>query len=74
MKDFQGVKLTSFDQKGNYTVGLQEQIIFPEVEYDKIGKIQGLEITISTSAKNAEQAKALLAALGMPFAKPKTDN
>jgi large subunit ribosomal protein L5 len=68
-KDFQGVKLTSFDQKGNYSLGLPEQIIFPEVEYDKIGRIQGLEITISTSAKNKADAKALLIALGMPFAK-----
>lgn len=70
-KDFQGVKLTSFDQKGNYTLGLPEQIIFPEVEYDKIGRIQGLEITISTSAKNPQDAKLLLSALGMPFAKEK---
>lgn len=68
-KDFQGVKLTSFDKKGNYSLGLPEQIIFPEVEYDKIGRIQGLEITISTSANNKETAKALLTALGMPFAK-----
>lgn len=71
MKDFQGVKLTSFDKKGNYTIGLPEQIIFPEVEYDKIGKIQGLEITFSTSADDSAKAKSLLAAMGMPFAKEK---
>lgn len=70
-KDFQGIKTTSFDKNGNYTLGLPEQIIFPEIEYDKIGRIQGLEITISTSAKDASSAQALLAALGMPFAKPK---
>lgn len=73
-KDFQGVKLTSFDKKGSFSIGLPEQIIFPEVEYDKIGRIQGLEITISTSAKNPADAKALLAALGMPFAKETTKN
>ncbi len=70
-KDFQGVKLTSFDQSGNYTLGLPEQIIFPEIEYDRIGRIQGLEITITTSAKDREGAHRLLAALGMPFAKQK---
>ena len=69
IKDFQGVPLKGFDGQGNYTVGLAEQIIFPEVEYDKIGKISGLSITITTSAKDNEQAKALLLSLGMPFAK-----
>jgi large subunit ribosomal protein L5 len=68
-KDFQGVSTTSFDRQGNYTLGLTEQIIFPEVEYDKIGRIQGLEITISSSAKDVESSRSLLTALGMPFAK-----
>lgn len=73
-KDFQGIKTTSFDTKGNYTLGLTEQIIFPEVDYDKIGRIQGLEITISTSAASADSARALLTALGMPFAKSEDNN
>ncbi len=68
-KDFQGISLTSFDGRGGYSLGLPEQIIFPEVEYDKIGRIQGLEIAFNTSAKNKDQTKALLSALGMPFAK-----
>lgn len=70
IKDFQGVSRTAFDQQGSYTIGLREQIVFPEVEYDKIGRIQGLEITISSTANNKEQAFALLQILGMPFAKP----
>lgn len=68
-KDFQGIKTTSFDKNGNYTLGLSEQLLFPEVEYDKIGKVQGLEITFTTSASDPQSAKALLTALGMPFAK-----
>ena len=68
-KDFQGVKRTSFDGQGSYTLGLNEQIIFPEVEYDKIKRIQGLEISISTSARDPKGAVLLLTHLGMPFAK-----
>lgn len=68
-RDFQGVSKSSFDAKGNYTLGLKEQIVFPEVEYDKIGRIQGLEITITTSAKDKAAAHAYLAAMGMPFTK-----
>ncbi len=68
-KDFQGVKTTSFDSRGNYTLGLSEQIVFPEVDYDKIGRVQGLEITISSSARDPKSAKKLLELLGMPFAK-----
>lgn len=68
-KDFQGVKRTSFDGRGSYSLGLSEQLIFPEVEYDKIKRIQGLEISISTTANSSDQALALLTALGMPFAK-----
>lgn len=69
IKDFQGVSRKTMDQNGNYTMGLSEQIVFPEVEYDKIGRIQGLEITISTSAKDANTSTMLLTALGMPFTK-----
>ncbi|MBI3954504.1 50S ribosomal protein L5 [Candidatus Collierbacteria bacterium] len=69
-KDFQGVSRDSFDQQGNYSLGIKEQIVFPEVEYDKIGRIQGLEITISTNASTKEQAALLLESLGMPFVKP----
>jgi len=69
LKDFQGVSKKTFDKNGNYTLGLSEQIVFPEVEYDKIGRIQGLEITISTSAKDATTALMLLQIMGMPFTK-----
>lgn len=69
LRDFQGVSKDSFDAKGNYTIGLKEQIVFPEVEYDKIGRIQGLEITITTTAKDREGAFAYLKAMGVPFAK-----
>ena len=69
IKDFQGVSRKTIDKRGNYTLGFSEQIVFPEVEYDKIGRIQGLEITISTSAKDAETSLMLLTALGMPFTK-----
>ena len=67
IKDFQGVSKKTIDQSGNYTLGLSEQIVFPEVEYDKIGRIQGLEITISTSAKDAKSSLMLLTALGNAF-------
>lgn len=69
LKDFQGVSRKTFDKNGNYTLGLSEQIVFPEVEYDKIGRIQGLEITINTSAKDEKSAERLLEVLGMPFTK-----
>ncbi len=69
LKDFQGVSRNTFDKQGNYSLGLVEQIVFPEVEYDKIGRIQGLQITISTSATDAPSAEKLLEVLGMPFTK-----
>jgi len=69
MHEFQGVSNDSFDGRGNYTLGLKEQILFPEIEYDKIDKIRGMEITIITTAKNDEDGKHLLELLGMPFAK-----
>ena len=69
VRDFRGVSRDAFDGRGNYTLGLREQLIFPEIEYDKIDKIRGMEITIVTSAKNDEQAARLLEMLGMPFRK-----
>ena len=69
VRDFRGVSPNSFDGRGNYTLGLKEQIIFPEIEYDKVDKVRGLEITIVTSATTDEQAAALLQLLGMPFRK-----
>lgn len=69
VRDFKGVNPKSFDGRGNYSLGIKEQIIFPEINYDKIDKIRGMNVTIATSAKNNEQARALLAELGMPFRK-----
>lgn len=67
VRDFRGVSSKSFDGRGNYTLGIREQIIFPEINYDKIDKIRGMNITIVTSAKTDEEAKVLLKNLGMPF-------
>jgi large subunit ribosomal protein L5 len=69
VRDFRGVSPDAFDGRGNYTLGLREQLIFPEIEYDKIDKIRGMEITIVTSAPSDDQARALLQMLGMPFKK-----
>jgi len=69
VKDFQGVPLSGFDGRGNYNLGLSEQIIFPEVEYDKIGKISGLTISLTINARDDQSGKTLLTHLGMPFAK-----
>ena len=69
LRDFRGVNRNSFDGRGNYTLGLQEQLIFPEIEYDKIDKVRGMEITIVTTAPNDEQSLAMLSMLGMPFRK-----
>jgi large subunit ribosomal protein L5 len=69
MREFQGVSSNSFAGWGNYTLGLKEQIIFPEVDYDKIDKVRGLEVSIITTAKTDEEGKNLLELLGMPFAK-----
>ena len=69
LRDFRGVSRDSFDGRGNYTLGIQEQLIFPEIEYDKIDKVRGMEITIVTSAPNDEQSLAMLSMLGMPFRK-----
>lgn len=73
VKDFKGVSLTAFDGSGNYTLGLNEQIIFPEIDYSKVEKIRGLEITVVTTNCSDEQALELLKAIGMPFAQ-KEDN
>ena len=67
VRDFKGVSGRSFDGKGNYTLGVREQIIFPEIDYDKIDKIKGLNVTICTTAKTDEEARALLKFMGMPF-------
>ncbi|MBN2426825.1 MAG: 50S ribosomal protein L5 [Deltaproteobacteria bacterium] len=69
VRDFKGVSPKAFDGRGNYTLGIREQIIFPEIDLDKIDKIKGLNISIVTTAKNDEQGRALLAGLGMPFRK-----
>jgi len=69
VRDFRGISSDAFDGRGNYTLGLREQLIFPEIEYDKIDKIRGLEITIVTTAKTDDHAAALLEMLGMPFRK-----
>lgn len=69
IRDFRGTSTTSFDGRGNYTIGLKEQSIFPEIDYDKIDKVRGMDITIVTSAGSDEPARALLTALGMPFAR-----
>jgi large subunit ribosomal protein L5 len=67
VRDFRGVSGRAFDGRGNYNIGLKEQIIFPEIEYDKIDKLRGMNISITTTAKNDEEAKALLAAFRFPF-------
>ena len=67
VRDFKGVSPKAFDGKGNYTLGIKEQLIFPEINYDAVDKIKGLNITIVTSAKTDEEGRALLKYLGMPF-------
>jgi len=69
MRDFRGVSANAFDGRGNYTLGLKDQLVFPEIEYDKIDKLRGMEVTIVTTAQNDDQARALLQLLGMPFKK-----
>ena len=67
IRDFRGIPAKSFDGRGNYNMGIKEQIIFPEIEYDKIDALRGMNITITTTAKTDEEAKALLDAFGFPF-------
>jgi large subunit ribosomal protein L5 len=69
VRDFRGVSPKAFDGRGNYTLGMREQIVFPEINYDKIDKVKGLSVTFGTTAKTDEHGRALLAALGMPFRK-----
>jgi len=69
MREFRGVPRNSFDGKGNYTLGLKEQTVFPEIEYDKIDRMRGLEVSIITTAKTDEEGRHLLELLGLPFAK-----
>ena len=68
IRDFRGLNPDSFDGRGNYSLGIREQIIFPEIDYDSINQIRGLDVALTTTAKNDDQARALLTALGMPFA------
>ena len=69
VRDFQGVKATGFDGRGNYTLGITEQIIFPEIDIDKVNRINGMDITFVTTAKTDQEAKSLLTELGIPFKK-----
>src|SRR6476646_1682466 len=69
IRDFRGLKSTSFDGRGNYTMGLREQVIFPEIDYDAVDQVRGLDVTITTSAKTDQEAYALLEAFGMPFSR-----
>lgn len=69
VRDFRGVSTRSFDGRGNYTLGIREQLIFPEIEYDEIDKVRGMDIVIVTTAKTDEEARELLEQMGMPFAK-----
>ena len=68
-RDFQGVSPDSFDGRGNYSLGLREQLVFPEIDYDKIDKVRGLEVTMVTSAKTDEESRRMLALFSMPFKK-----
>ena len=70
IRDFRGVDPKAFDGHGNYTLGLREQLVFPEIDYDKIDKLRGLEVCVVTSARTDEEGRALLTHLGMPFRKP----
>jgi large subunit ribosomal protein L5 len=74
IRDFRGVNPNSFDGNGNYTLGLSEQVVFPEIDADRLQHTQGMDITIVTSAKNDDQARELLRSFGMPFRAPKTKN
>jgi large subunit ribosomal protein L5 len=67
IRDFQGVSPKSFDGRGNYTLGLREQLVFAEIDYDKVDRLRGMEVTIVTTARNDEEGRRLLQLLGMPF-------
>ncbi len=70
IRDFRGVSPNSFDGRGNYTLGLREQLAFPEIDYDRIDKVRGLELSIVTTARNDEEGRSLLTKLGVPFSRP----
>jgi large subunit ribosomal protein L5 len=70
IRDFRGVNPKAFDGRGNYTLGLKEQLLFPEINYEQVDKVRGMDITICTTARTDEEGRALLAELGMPFRKP----
>jgi large subunit ribosomal protein L5 len=69
VRDFRGLSAKSFDGRGNYSMGVREQIIFPEIDFDKVDKVRGMDITITTSAKTDDEARALLTAFNFPFKK-----
>jgi large subunit ribosomal protein L5 len=69
LRDFQGVSPDSFDGRGSYTLGLREQLVFPEIDYDKIDKVRGMEVSIVTTARTDEEGRRLLTLMGMPFKK-----
>ena len=69
VRDFRGISPNAFDGRGNYTLGLREQLVFPEIDYDKIDKIRGMEVSIITTAHNDDESRQLLQMLGMPFRK-----
>jgi large subunit ribosomal protein L5 len=69
VRDFRGISPDAFDGRGNYTLGLREQLIFPEIEFDKVDKVRGMEITIVTTANSDDEARLMLGLLGMPFRK-----
>ena len=69
MRDFQGVPRRAFDGRGNYTLGIKEQIVFPEVDYDKVDKIRGLQVSVITTARTDEEARSLLEHMGVPFSR-----
>ena len=71
IRDFRGLNPDSFDGRGNYSLGIREQIIFPEIDYDSVPAIRGLDVAITTTAKTDEEARALLRGLGLPFARPR---
>jgi large subunit ribosomal protein L5 len=69
LRDFQGVSAEAFDGRGNYTLGLREQLVFPEIDYDKVDKVRGMEVSVVTTARTDEEGRRLLLLLGMPFKK-----
>jgi large subunit ribosomal protein L5 len=73
IRDFRGLNPRSFDGRGNYSIGIREQIIFPEIDYDSVDRVRGLDVTITTTAQSDEQALALLRGLGLPFAEDRRD-